>query len=298
MPPRHAALAALVAVLWGLAFVATRVGLDSFSPSQLAALRFLVAGVPALALARPPIAWPSLVAVGLALFAGQFLFQFTGIAWGMPAGLAAIVVHTQAFFTVAAASLVLGERPSRPQLAGMALALGGLLAIATTVGQDLTAAGLALGLLSAASWGIGNVLVKRLPRVEMLNLVVWLSLVPPAVALPLSAVLDGPLALLRAAVAAPWRGWAAVAYLGLVATLVAYALWSYLLRLHPAAVVAPFSLLVPFVAAGAAALALGERFGPRRLLGMALVLAGIAIIAWPRPAPSGALPPGSRSPGA
>lgn len=282
MTPRHVLLAVLVAVGWGVAFVATRIGLDGFTPSQLAALRFAVAALPAVALARPPLPWGSLAAVGLALFAGQFLLQFTGIALGMPAGLAAIVVHTQALFTVAFAAMALGERPTRRQLAGILLAAAGLGAIATTVGADLTAVGLALTLLSAVSWAIGNVLLKRLPQVDLLALVVWLSLVPPLVAMPLSAALDGPAALPAAMWTASWRGWAAVVYLGMVATVGAYAGWSHLLRIYPAAAVAPFSLLVPFVAAGAAALVLGERFGPRRLCGMALVLAGLGVIAWPR----------------
>lgn len=282
MAPGHVLLACLVAVIWGLAFVATRIGLDSFTPPQLAALRFAVAALPAAVVARPRIGWRALAAVGLALFAGQFLFQFFGIALGMPAGLAAVVVHTQALFTVAFAALALGERPTRRQLLGMLLAAAGLAAIATTAGADLTVVGLGLSLMSAVSWGIGNVLVKRLPRADMLGLVVWLSLVPPLVAVPLSAVVDGPAALAGAMAAASWRSWAAVAYLGIVATVVAYAGWSGLLRIYPAATVAPFSLLVPFVGAGAAALALGERFGPRRLAGMALVLAGLGVIAWPR----------------
>ncbi len=169
MTPGHVLLACLVAVCWGVAFVATRIGLDSFTPPQLAALRFLVAALPAVVVARPPLPWRSLAAVGLALFAGQFLFQFFGIALGMPAGLAAIVVHTQALFTVAFAALALGERPTRRQLVGMLLAAAGLLAIATTAGADLTVIGLALSLLSAVSWAIGNILVKQLPRVEMLE---------------------------------------------------------------------------------------------------------------------------------
>ena len=40
MRARDVVLAVLVAVIWGLAFVATRVGLDAFSPPQLVALRF------------------------------------------------------------------------------------------------------------------------------------------------------------------------------------------------------------------------------------------------------------------
>jgi O-acetylserine/cysteine efflux transporter len=78
--PRDVVLAVVVAVLWGLAFVATRVGLDSFSPPQLTALRFAIAALPALILPRPPVAVSALVTVGLTLFAGQFLFQFFGIA--------------------------------------------------------------------------------------------------------------------------------------------------------------------------------------------------------------------------
>ena len=67
-------------------------------------------------------------------------------------------------------------------------------------------------------------------------------------------------------------------YLGLVATVAAYAVWGDLLRRRPAATVAPFVLLVPFVGAFASSLVFGERFGPRRLAGMACVLMGLAVI--------------------
>jgi O-acetylserine/cysteine efflux transporter len=279
MTAAHAGLAVLVAVLWGLAFVATRIGLDSFSPAALAAVRFLIAAVPACVLPRPPIPWSSLTAVGLFLFAGQFLFQFFGIALGMPAGLAAIVVQTQALFTMIFAALALRERPTARQVAGTAVAFSGLLLIAGTVGEDLSAAGLALTTLSAVSWAVGNLLLKRLPAVEPLNLAVWLSLVPPIPALALALAVDGPVGLARSVATASWSAVAAALYLGLVATVIAYAIWGLLLRRYPAAAVTPFALLAPFVAAGAAALVLGERFGPLRAGGMALVLAGLAVLA-------------------
>jgi O-acetylserine/cysteine efflux transporter len=277
----HVALALLVAVIWGVAFVATKIGLESFSPPQLAALRFLIAALPVVLLRRPPVPWSFLVMVGLFLFAGQFLFQFFGIALGMPPGLASIVVQMQAFFTVAFAALALGERPTPRQLTGMALALAGLVAIAVTVGRDLTVTGLGLTLGSAVSWGIGNVLVKRLAGIDMLELVIWLSLVPPLPCLVLSIVLDGPGGLVAALRAAPWRGIGAVLYLGLVATLLAYAIWGELLRRYPAVRVAPVALLVPFVAAYASSLVFGETFVGLRLIGMALVLAGIAVTLLP-----------------
>ena len=141
----------LVVVIWGLAFVATRIGLDDLSPAQLAAARFVIAAVPALVLARPAVPWTMLIAVGLTLFAGQFLLQFFGIAGGMP-GLASIVVQTQALFTIVFATLLLRERPTPRQTLGVALGLAGLAAIALTVGADLTLVGFALTLGSAISW--------------------------------------------------------------------------------------------------------------------------------------------------
>jgi O-acetylserine/cysteine efflux transporter len=274
-------LAVVVAALWGIAFVATRVGLDTFSPPQLTTVRFVIAALPALVLPRPALAWSALVPVGLTLFAGQFLFQFFGIAYGTPVGIAAVVVHAQALFTIAFAAALLGERPTPRQWLGSLLALGGLALIALTIGGDLAPRGFALTLLSPVSFGLGNVLLKRLGPADMPGLIAWLSLVPPLPALALSLALDGPDGLPRALAGAAWPGLTAALYLGLVATTVAYAIWGALLRRYPATHVAPFALLVPLVGAASSALVFGERFGPLRLIGMTLVLAGLAVIVAP-----------------
>lgn len=281
MTPAHLALVLAVVIIWGLTFVATRWALDDFSPPQLTALRFLIAAAPALVLARPPVPWRTLIPVGLTLFLGQFLLQFFGIALGMPPGLAAVVVQTQALFTILFAALALGERPSRREWTGTAVAFAGLAVIGLTVGRDLTLIGLALCALSAVSWGVGNVLVKRLPPVDMLRLMVWLSLIPPLPSLVLSLALDGPYALATVLATSSWLGRVSVLYIGVVATILGYAIWGALLRRYPAATVTPFALLIPFVAAYASSLAFGERFGSLRLAGMALVLLGLAVIVAP-----------------
>jgi len=278
MRPTHVALAVLVAVIWGLAFVATRLGLDAFTPPQLVVLRFVIAAAPALVLPRPPLAWSALIPVGLTLFAGQFLFQFFGIAHGMPPGLASVIVQTQALFTIVFAALALGERPARAQWAGSAVALAGLALIGLSVGGEFSPAAFALTLVSPVSFGVGNVLLKRLGPADMPGLMAWLSLVPPLPALAVSMVLDGPLALPRALARATPAGWLSALFLGVAATSLAYALWGALLRRYPTATVAPFALLVPVVGALSSSLVFGERFGALRLAGMALVLAGLTLI--------------------
>jgi O-acetylserine/cysteine efflux transporter len=278
--PGDAALSALVVVIWGLAFVVTKVGLATLSAPQLAAMRFVVAALPCALLARPRVPARGLIAVGLTLFAGQFLFQYIGIAAGMPAGLAAVAVQTQALVTVVLAAIVWRERPTAQQTAGLLVSLAGLGLIGLTVGADLTAAGLALTMVSPVSFAVGNILLKRLPPVELPSLVVWASLVPPLPALAVSLLLDGPGALVALGDMG-WSGLVASLYLGLGATVVAYSIWGRLLRRYSAATVAPMGLLVPVVAAAASALLLGERFGPLRLAGMALVLAGVAVVVLP-----------------
>ncbi len=281
MTVRDVALAMVTVVLWGVAFVATRIGLDSFSPPQLVFLRFLVASVPALFLARPTVSWGLLTATGLTLYAGQFLFQFFGIVYGTPVGLAALIVQTQALFTVLFAALVLGERPTTRQTIGLVVAFAGLVVIAATAGHDLTLLGFGLTLISPISFAVGNILLKKIDVAADLALTAWMSLVPLLPALALSVLLDGPDGFVRAMASATWLGWGAAVFLGVVATTLAYSIWGNLLRRYPVATVAPFALLVPFVGALSSALVFGERFGPVRLAGMACVLAGLAVIVLP-----------------
>ena len=279
MSGRDAGLGLAVAALWGFAFVATKVALETFSAPELVLLRFAVASGAVAFFPRPAIGWGRLVALGLFLYAGQFVFQFFGIAAGMPAGLAAVAVQTQALFTVLLAAVVLGERPTRHQAGGIAIAAVGLGVLALTVGGDVTARGLALTLLSALSWAVGTLLLKRAPATDAAGLAAWLSLVPPLPALALVLAVDGAGALPRALAGAPWVALVAAAYLGLAATVLAYAIWGVLLRRHPAAAVAPFALLVPVIGMAASAALLGERFGTLRLAGIGLVLAGVGLIA-------------------
>ncbi|MBR1222706.1 EamA family transporter [Bradyrhizobium sp. U87765 SZCCT0131] len=291
MKLRYMAMAALTSVVWGLAFVATKLALQSFSASQLTALRFLIASLPVLIVPRPPIGWPMLVTVGLTLFTGQFLLLFFAFEQGLSPGLASVTQQMQVFFTVALAAVWLGDLPGVRQCIGMVVAFGGLLLIGLTVGDDLRPVALALALGGAFSWAVGNVLVKRLPGVPVFPLIVWASLVPPLPALALSAVKGEP-PLWDAVAVASWPALCGAIYLGAAATM-AYAIWGRLLQRFPAGAIAPFALLSPCVGVLTSAVVFGELFAPARFCGMALIFAGVVIVMLPvrgmaaRPAAAG-----------
>ena len=276
MTPGSIALGVIAATLWGFSFIASAFALETLSPPQLTALRFMIAAVPVFVLPRPAIAWGRLVAIGLTLFAGQFLLFFLALAMGLPPGLASVTQQTQVLFSTVLAAIFLGDVPRRRVVAGLLVAFAGLVLIALSVGRSGPIAALGLGIAAALSWAVGNVLIKRLGSVPVLPLMAWLSLVPPVPALVVSFLYPGP-GLLTALTTAGWWRLAAVLYLGLAATLIAYGIWGHLLTTYPTSMVAPFTLLVPVVGVAASALVLGERFTALRAGGIGLMLCGVAV---------------------
>jgi O-acetylserine/cysteine efflux transporter len=285
--PSHLALALLTTALWGFNFVMIRIGLEAgLPPLLMAALRFVVVAIPAFWLPRPKIPLGRMVALGAFLFVGQFALLFTGMAAGMPPGLASVTQQSQAFLTALIAALVLRERPSGRAIAGMGIAFAGLALISTTVGTGgVTMAGLLLCLAGAASWAVGNVLLRGAgpPGVGALAFMTWLGMVPILPLFALSFALEGPAAIGQALANLNLPGILAILYVAILATSVGYGIWGFLMARYPATTVAPFALLVPITGALSATLVTGESFGPVRLAGMALILAGLFVTAvrWP-----------------
>lgn len=278
MKPADIFLATLVAVIWGLAFVASRLALDELPPTLMTTLRFAIAALPCLFVRKPDVSWPLLLAISATLFLGQFLAQAFGIAHGVPVGLASVIVQSQALFTVAFAVVAFGETPTRLQVTGIAVAACGLVMICFTVGYDFSVGAFAVLMISPVVFAIGNLLLRRARNVPMFDLFAWLCLVA---ALPLSVltlVADGPRTVWHSLVNMSPTGIVSILAIGAVSTSIAYWLWGRLLRDHTAAQVVPFALLVPFVGAAASSIVFGERFGPLRLAGMVTVVCGIAIM--------------------
>ena len=280
MPRRDALLAAAVAVVWGVNFVVIHVGLRSWPPLLFAALRFTVTVFPAILVVRRPrgVDWRLVAGVGLFMSAGQFGFLFVGIDRGVPAGLASLVLQLQAAFTVLFAVAFLHERPNRGRLVGGAIAFAGIgiIALDRTGGSAVPLGALALVVVAAASWGLGNICSRLAQADDPVALLVWSSLVPPVPLALASLALEGPDRATAAFRHADLTGVLALAYVVVVSTFFGYTTWNGLLRRHPATSVAPFTLLVPVVGISAAWLALGERPTPVELLGAAVVLAGLA----------------------
>jgi O-acetylserine/cysteine efflux transporter len=287
---RDLAAALVVVVVWGVNFVVMKFALRDFTPFQLGAARYVFAVLPLLLFVRPPhIPWKWLAFYGLFQGVGQFGILFVALKVGMTAALASVLLQTQVFFTALFGFVLLHERASRPLQAGMVLAALGLACFALNYLSPAdggavaatTLAGFVLTLGAAAMWAMSNIVARHVQQAGVayspMAFVVWSSIFAILPFTLLSLVFD-PEATRWQWTQARASSWLAVAYLGWVATILGYSLWTGLLKRHPANRVAPFSLGVPVVGLSTGMLVLGEAITPWQWAGITLVVAALACV--------------------
>jgi O-acetylserine/cysteine efflux transporter len=177
VPKLDVAAALLVALLWGLQFVSSKIGVAAFPPLLFVALRFALVAALLLPFAGRPSGRDLRAAAILSVFFGSLCFGlfFSGLRLGT-AGLSAALSQLMPPFSILFAVPVLGERPSLRVFAGVTIAFGGV-AVALAGpggGVPLLAALLAAG--GAAAQGLGTVLLRRLGPVPPMRLLAYISL--------------------------------------------------------------------------------------------------------------------------
>jgi O-acetylserine/cysteine efflux transporter len=280
------ASALAIVVIWGTNFVAMKYALRDFTPFQLGLARYVFAVLPLVIFIRPPkTAWKWVLWYGLFQGVGQFGFLFSALQAGMTAALASVLMQTQVFFTALFGFFLLHERLNKPLIGGLVLAALALACFAmnfvVTQGGAVTVLGFVLNLAAASMWAASNIVARKAqqatPNYDPLAFVVWTSLVPIIPFLAFTMLFDPPELAWRWT-DAKWGSWVGVAYLGWVATIAAYAMWTRLLKRYPANRVAPFSLGVPVVGLAAGMLVLGEAIAPWQWAGVAFVVAALGCV--------------------
>lgn len=182
----------------------------------------------------------------------------------MPAGLASLVLQAQAFFTIILGAFVFGERLQGKQLAGITLAVFGVLVLieASLNGQHVALLGFFLTLAAGLSWACGNIFNKLIMQHEtrppVMSLIVWSALIPIVPFMLASYVLDGPQLMFQSLIHIDLTTILSLVYLAFVATIIGYGIWGSLLGRYETWRIAPLSLLVPVFGIGSAALLLGK----------------------------------------
>jgi len=275
-------------VVWGGSFIATKIAVGQISPTAVVWLRFAM-GIPIILFAvliRKQFAFPKGGEWGY--FA---LLGFLGISlhqWLQSNGLqtaqattTAWIVSTSPAFIAALGWLALKEKLTLQQSLGIGLAMLGVLAVvskgnfAALAGGKFGTYGDFLILISAVNWAVFSILsrrgLKKHPSTRMTFWVMILGWLFTSVTF-IAGQDYAEISLLDS------RGWAAITFLGILTTGLAYIAWFDALSQLPVAQTGAFLFIEPLVSMAVAAYILSERVTLVSILGGVVILVGIWMV--------------------
>ncbi|GAA4577969.1 drug/metabolite exporter YedA [Micromonospora coerulea] len=282
----------LVYVLWGSTYLGIRVAVESLPSLTSAAARFAAAALvlaAVLRLRRGPGALRvdrrqlgSAALVGVLLLAGGnglvVLAESGPAGVAVPSGIAALLVATVPLLVVLLRTLG-GDRPGRWTFAGVTVGFVGLVLLVLPTGgsRAVPLAGALTVVVAATCWSVGSYLSGRLRMPADPFVATVYEMVAGAVALAVAGAARGE-----------WRGfspaevtgrsWAALAYLMVAGSLVAFTAYVWLLHHAPISLVSTYAYVNPAVAVALGALLAAEPVTARVLLGGAVIVAGVALV--------------------
>ncbi|WP_051908524.1 EamA family transporter [Candidatus Odyssella acanthamoebae] len=277
---RHIFLAILVAAIWGFNFIVLKVGLKEMHPYLYGAGRFFIVALPILFIKKPKVSWPLIVGVGLMSGLLKFTLMSMGVAAGMAAGLASLVLQSQAFFTLIFSVVLLKSKIRLNQVLGMLIAFAGMILIGWQMQVESSLLGFIFIIAAAICWGILNIIYRKAGDVDMFALTVWSSIVVPLPLLCISLHDVGIVGITESILSMSFRGWICLAYTACLASWIGSTLWAYLMRCYEPHMVAPFSLLIPVFGIIFANLFLDERFTLETAIASVLIFSGLMVNQW------------------
>jgi O-acetylserine/cysteine efflux transporter len=283
MKPQHLALMLLCQLLWGVNFVAAKIGLQHFEPLFFVALRFSLVALlllPFVGLPRRKLL--QLIPLSMTMGVMHFSLIFTGMRY-LDAATSSIAVQLQVPFAAILAAFFFKETLGWRRITGMLVAFAGVVLIA---GEPRFVGNLwpLLSVVGAALvWATANVQVKALgDEFDAVQLNGYIAILAAPQLLVVSYLLEGNQ--WPSVVDVHWMGWAALLFQSVVVAIFSYWIWYNMMRRYPVNQVMPFTLLLPMIGVYSGHIFLDEVITWQMLLGGLATLAGVAIVVIRRPA--------------
>ncbi len=269
---RVTAMTALTPMVWGSTYLVTTELLPPGRPLLDAVIRALPAGLLVLALTRqlPKGHWWWRALVLGALNIGVFFALLFVAAYRLPGGVAATLGAVQPLLVAGLAFGLLGERPTRWRVGWGVAGMLGVALVVLRGNAKLDGFGLLAGLLAVGAMATGMVLTKRWGRpVPLMTFTGWQLSAGGLLLVPVTLIVEGP------PPAPHTSNVLGFVWLGLIGTLLAYALWFRGLERLPVTAVSFLGLLSPLVATILGWLALDQSLTITQLAGFTLALTAV-----------------------
>ncbi len=269
------------ALIWSSAFTSARIIVADATPLFALTLRYLLSGIVGIAIARAlgqswrltGAQWRATFVFGVlqnAVYLGLFFIAMQTIE----ASLAAIIASTMPLMVALIAWTVMGQRLGPLGIVGLFVGLGGVILImGARIGEGVDIVGVMLCIIGVLALTIATLTVRNATAGGNLMMVVGLQMMVGFGVLAVSTLLfETP------AVTFSWPLVIAFLYTCLVPGLLATFVWFLLVGRIGATRAATFHFLNPFFGVAIAALLLGESLGPRDIMGVVIIAAGILAV--------------------
>jgi drug/metabolite transporter (DMT)-like permease len=276
----------VLAVLWGTSFLFLKIAVREIAPVTLVAARFAIAAsVLSVAVRARGLRLPTSRRVWshyllMALIGNAIPFAL--IAWGqieVDVGLAGILMGVMPLITLLLAHFFApGERMTPKMAGGFAVGFIGLVllfgpeALLELGGESSDLMSQAAIALAAICFAINTIIARRLGTLDPLVSATTIMWITSAIMVPAALWLDRPWNLALSAVSI-----ASVVWLGLFATALATILYFRIIQRAGPTFLSLINYMIPVVALGAGAIVLDEDLVGTVLVGMALILTGLAV---------------------
>jgi drug/metabolite transporter (DMT)-like permease len=287
----------LVVVVWAVNFIAAKIGLRYLPAVTMASFRVVLAGLSMVAAylicSRLP-AFADARRARLQGFTGRDLWTFFYLGFfgvvvnqmcftiGLrytSVGHAAVIVGMGPIYTLALAVVFRLERATWHKVIGMAIAFSGVAVLASENGispRSPSLLGDAITMTGSLGFATYAVLGKRVAgKYDALTMAAFNHFAGAIIILPVALHQARALGSFSRWRAIPWQGWAAVLYMAVFSSAMAYLLYFWLLRYLEASQLSAFTYLLPVLAVILGILWLGERGSAMQIVGGVLALAGV-----------------------
>ncbi|MDO8953282.1 MAG: EamA family transporter [Gammaproteobacteria bacterium] len=277
MPILDIFLCTLASFLWGINYIAIKIGVAAFSPIFAMFLRFIIVAILLIPWIKktPKQHWWPLFKLAFIMGTVYFSFFFMGTA-GVTAGEASIVMQLQVPIAAMISAFIFKEKLSFKVFTGITIAMLGVIVTIGTPDHAGSIKPIIYLLLAALFWAIGNIYAKRLGKIDplIMNGVIALFAAPQLLVLSLIMEPNAFHSLWHSS----WQAYASLLYMALISTVVCYSIWFRMLQKHAVSKVMPFGLLVPIVAVISADYLTGDAITLHVFVGCTLCVAGLALV--------------------
>ena len=273
---RDSLVAILVAFLWGAQVTAVKIGGVEFPPILMVGMRFTIIAI----ILLPFVGLPKLPQMKkvflIATVSGALHFGllYCGIV-RMSASTSAIVYQLATPFTVVLACLFLGEKILMHTIAGIVLAIVGVIIVMGGMGAGGELLGFVLVALAALVFACGTILTKKWGPFNPLAMNGWVAAFAAPELIFLSYMTEYKS--WGSVMVASNHAWLALLYTAISGGLIGFALWYWLLSRHQVSKLTPFTLLVPVFAVLVSQLMLKESITYNLVIGGVIALIGVAL---------------------